>query len=200
MVRRASRAPESSRADEIRRATLHLFAEKGYAGTTMADIAHAVGIRAPSIYNHVPSKQQLLLEIILGTLDALNAGLEAALSSTPSPREQFRRAFEAHVRFHARHKEEAFVGTRETRSLEGEASAAVLRRSAAYERRFRELIQAGVDNGDFVVPSVHLASCALLDMGIGVSSWYQNDKSTSEDELVYEYCELALRVVGLVTH
>jgi AcrR family transcriptional regulator len=186
----------ADRIDEIRDAALRLFATNGYQATTMADIAEAIGIRAPSIYNHVGSKHELLREIILATLEALSAGLREAVASTESPVLRLRRAFEAHVRFHARHKFEALVGTRETRNLEPAALSEVIGRSAAYERGFRDLIRAGIESGDFNVASAHLASCSLLDMGIGVCAWYEQDKSTGEDALVFNYGEWALRLLG----
>ncbi|MGW0476959.1 helix-turn-helix domain-containing protein [Streptomyces coeruleorubidus] len=54
---------------EIRNAALVLFAERGYAATTMADIGEAVGMRGPSLYKHVGSKQELLTQIMTGTMD-----------------------------------------------------------------------------------------------------------------------------------
>jgi AcrR family transcriptional regulator len=44
----------------IREAALRLFAERGYANTTMKGLADQVGIRPSGIYNHVESKQALL--------------------------------------------------------------------------------------------------------------------------------------------
>lgn len=184
------------RTDEIRQVALRLFATQGYQATTMADIASEVGIRAPSIYNHVGSKNQLLREIIIGTLESLTAGFDEAVRSSQSPAVQLRRAFEAHVRFHARHKFEAFIGTRETRNLDSASLAQVLERSSSYERRFRDLIRAGIETGVFNVASVHLASCALIDMGIGVAAWYEEDRSTGEDALVFHYGEWAMRLLG----
>lgn len=198
--RGASRAATTSRhgdrTQEIRNAALELFAIKGYQATTMSHIAEAVGIRAPSIYNHVGSKEELLREIIMGTLRALSEGFDEAAASSTNPAIQVSRAFMAHVRFHARHKYEAFVGTRETRNLEPDAMAEVLAESASYERKFRELIALGVESGDFKVASVHLASCALIDMGIGVSAWYDEERSTGEDTLVFHYGEWAMRLLG----
>ncbi|MGE5391409.1 MAG: TetR/AcrR family transcriptional regulator [Deltaproteobacteria bacterium] len=48
---------------KIKETALHLFAEKGYEGTALSEIAGTVGIKTPSIYGHFPSKEQLLLEI-----------------------------------------------------------------------------------------------------------------------------------------
>ncbi|MFC8102702.1 TetR/AcrR family transcriptional regulator [Streptomyces sp. NPDC057363] len=185
-----------ARAAAIRHAALELFTQRGYAATTMADIGQAVGIRGPSLYKHVASKQQLLVEIMVGTMEALIAEHDAAVRGTVDPRERLRRATEAHVRYHARHRHEAFVGTREIRSLEEPNRSEVLCRRDAYEQAFRDLVQAGVDCGRFHVTSVRLASYAILDLGMGVSVWYREGGELSENEVAWQYGEFALRLVG----
>src|SRR5689334_18866699 len=92
----------------IRAAALELFAARGYEGTTMAEIGAAVGIRGPSLYKHVASKQDLLVELMTTTMDGLLELQRVALADTADPVERLRRAVDAHVRFHARHRLEAF--------------------------------------------------------------------------------------------
>lgn len=180
----------------IREAALRLFAERGYPATTMADIGAAVGIRGPSLYKHVPSKQHLLVQIMICTMGDLRAGFERAVASADGLVDQFRRAVEAHVRFHARRRLEAFVGTREIRSLEQPHRDRVVALRSAYEGGFRELIDSGVRDGIFRTGSPKLASYAVLDLGMGISVWYREDGEFSEDELVYAYADHALRMVG----
>lgn len=184
------------RIDQIRAAALGLFAERGYPATTMADIGAAVGIRGPSLYKHVPSKQHLLVQIMICTMGDLRAGFERAVASADGLVDQFRRAVEAHVRFHARRRLEAFVGTREIRSLEQPHRDRVVALRSAYEGGFRELIDSGVRDGIFRTGSPKLASYAVLDLGMGISVWYREDGEFSEDELVYAYADHALRMVG----
>jgi AcrR family transcriptional regulator len=181
---------------DVREAALDLFAERGYRGTTMNDIADAVGIRAPSLYNHVGSKHDLLAEVMLGTMDRLIADHRAAVSTTRDVAEQLRRATEAHVRYHARHRREAFVGNREIPSLEPETRAGVLERRDAYEGLFRGLIERGRAQARFDVGSARLASYAILEMGIGISAWFRADGPLTEDEVVSSYGDFALRLVG----
>jgi len=50
--------------ERIRATALALFARQGYEATTLAQIAAAVGIRKPSLYNHIASKQALFLELV----------------------------------------------------------------------------------------------------------------------------------------
>jgi AcrR family transcriptional regulator len=186
----------SSRSEEIRTAALELFTRLGYAATTMADLGAAVGMRGPSLYKHVTSKQDLLAQIMKGTMDDLLRQHRAAVATTGDPAERLRRATEAHVRYHARHRLEAFVGNREIRSLEEPHRGAVLASRAEYETGFRDLVNAGVAAGRFRVRSARLASYAILDLGMGVAVWFREDGELQEDTVAWEYGELALRIVG----
>jgi AcrR family transcriptional regulator len=186
----------TSRMAEIRTAALELFTLHGYEATTMADIGAYVGIRGPSLYKHVASKQDLLVEIMVGTMDALLAGHDRAIAGTDDPTERLRRAVDAHVRYHARNRLEAFVGNREIRGLVEPHRGAVLSRRADYELRFRALINDGLAAGRFRVASARLASYAILDLGMGVATWFREDGELSENEIAWQYTEFALRLVG----
>jgi AcrR family transcriptional regulator len=178
--------------EAIREAALRLFAARGYEATTMADIGAAVGIRGPSLYKHVASKQDLLVELMTRTMDTLIARHREAVAGSADPVERLRRAVDAHVRFHARHRLEAFVGASELRSLTEPHRTTVLAQRAEYERSFRTLIE----QGPFDVGSVRLASYALLDLGMGLATWYREEGELSENEVVWQQVEFALRLVG----
>jgi AcrR family transcriptional regulator len=186
----------SGRQLQIRTAALELFAARGYRVTTIDEIGERVGIKGPSVYKHFRSKQDLLVEIMVETMDVLIAAQRAAIRSATDVREQLRRAVEAHVRYHAEHTREAFVGNREISSLEEPHRSDVLRKRAEYDRRLRRLIEKGVREGVFDVASPRLVSYGILDMGLGVSVWYRSSGSVSADELVGFYADLALRMVA----
>jgi AcrR family transcriptional regulator len=186
----------SSRSDAIHAAALELFTQLGYEATTMADIGAAVGIRGPSLYKHVASKQDLLARIMTGTMEDLLAAHRVAIATTDDPTERLRRATEAHVRYHARHRLEAFVGNREIRSLVDPHRGRVLALRAEYEACFRDLVSAGVTAGCFHVASARLASYAILDLGMGVAVWFRDDGELAEDTVVWQHSEFALRIVG----
>lgn len=162
----------------------------------MADIGAAVGMRGPSLYKHVTSKQDLLTQIMTSTMEALLAAHSSAVATTTDPVERLRRATEAHVRYHARHRQEAFVGNREIRSLIQPHRGRVLGLRAAYERRFRDLIEAGMQAGRFQVASARLASYAILDLGMGVAVWFREDSELTEDAVVWQYGQFALQIVS----
>jgi AcrR family transcriptional regulator len=188
----------TARMSEIRTAALELFTRRGYEATTMTDLGAEVGIRGPSLYKHVASKQDVLVDIMTTTMDALLAAHRAAVTSTDDPTERLRRAVEAHVRYHARHRREAFVGNREIRSLIEPHRSAVLARRADYELGFRTLVTDGVAAGRFHVASPRLASYAILDLGMGVATWFREGEF-DENEVAWQQTEFALRLVGAVS-
>ncbi|MGH7860068.1 MAG: helix-turn-helix domain-containing protein, partial [Candidatus Binatia bacterium] len=49
---------------QILDAALRLFAERGYGGTSIRDIARAAGVQSASLYSHYPSKEHVLAEIV----------------------------------------------------------------------------------------------------------------------------------------
>lgn len=76
------RAP--SRRDEIVLEAARLFAERGYEGTSMADVAERVGLRKASLFHHFASKDELY-EASLGTLiGSLSGAVFAAASAEGS--------------------------------------------------------------------------------------------------------------------
>jgi AcrR family transcriptional regulator len=183
------------RADDVRDAALTLFAERGYHGTSMTDIAAALGLRAPSLYNHVESKQSLLQEIMLGTMDTLIGEQEAVLATTSDVTEQLRRAMEAHVRFVTRHRREVRIGDTQIANVEEPVSNRIRDLRRRYARLWISLIERGVKEGRFETPSPHLSAYAMIEMGTGVSLWFRTDGSLSESQVAYYYGDMALRLV-----
>ncbi len=193
--RRAKRS-QLPRGQEVLEAALELFAERGYRGTTVRDIARAVGIRAPGLYSHIESKHDLLRSIMTTTMERLLADHQAAISTTDDVAEALRRATEAHVRYHCRYRREALVGNRELASLDWPTRAAILALRDQYELGFRALIARGNAEGRFDVASPRLASYSILEMGMGVAVWYREDGEYSEAQIAYQYADFALRLVG----
>lgn len=184
---------------EIRAAALTLFAERGYHGTGMEDIAAVVGIRASSLYNHVPSKQLLLVDIMRTTMLELLTRFDqaTAVAGPTDPRAALRAAMEAHVRYHGTHRRDVRIGNREIPSLEAQYQADVRDLRRRYARRWRDLIEDGVARGVFTTPSPQLSTYALLEMGIGVSQWFHDDGPLDLAEVARHYGAMALRQLGV---
>lgn len=100
------------------------------------------------------------------------------------------------MRFHATHRREVRVGDYEISSLEEPHRSEVVAARQKYSRMFVSLIEQGVEEGVFDAPSPQLAAYSILQMGIGVAMWFRPNGVISEDELVFRYGDIALRIVG----
>ena len=195
---RVDPADPTDRRAAILEGALELFAVRGYRETTMADVGQRAGIRGPSIYKYFASKQEMLAEIMITTMDCILCNYDTAVAEASDTTDQLKRAVEAHVRYQARHRLEACVSNREIQSLDEPSRSMLLDRRDKYERGFRDLIERGRAEGNFRVTSPRLASYAILDMGIGVSVWFREDGPIEEDRIVRYYGSMALHIVGIV--
>src|SRR6267378_3735439 len=99
----------SSRKSELTRQAARLFAEKGYHGTSIGDLAEAMGVQKGSLYAHIESKQDLLYETLRDGAEAFHGALD-----------KLRLALRAHLRIVAEQLDVATVWTQEWRYLEGD--------------------------------------------------------------------------------
>lgn len=76
---------DSARAQVVRATAARLFEAAGYAGTTMNDIADAVGVLPGSLYHHVASKEQIAAELLTAFSEALAEVAAAAVADPPRP-------------------------------------------------------------------------------------------------------------------
>jgi AcrR family transcriptional regulator len=186
----------SGRREQIRATAITLFAERGYRGTSMKDIAAVLNIRAPSLYNHLSSKQDLLREVTIGTMITLQRRLDEVLAETDDVVEQLRRGTEAHVLHHALHPKEVQLGNHDIASLEEPARTELLTRRRDYARAWQRIIERGNVCGRFDARSPKLAAFSILEMGIGVATWFNPERGMSAEEVAAHFGEIALRLVG----
>jgi len=136
----------SARRSELTRTAARLFAEKGYHGTSIGDLAEAMGVQKGSLYAHIDSKQDLLYEATREGAQAFHAALDAVPEGAPVT-ERIRLALRAHLRVVAEQLDVATVFTREWRYLEGERALEFVTERRRYEERIRALFREGRDTG-----------------------------------------------------
>ena len=137
----------ATRRRELTRQAARLFAEKGYHGTSMGDLAAAMGVQKGSLYSLTESKQELLYETMREGAAAFHAGLDALPEGTPAA-EKIRLALRAHLRVVSEQLDMATVFTREWRYLEGERRDEILNERRRYEERLRGLFREGREHGE----------------------------------------------------
>jgi TetR/AcrR family transcriptional regulator, cholesterol catabolism regulator len=124
-----------------------LFAARGYHGTSVNDLAVAMGIHKSSVYAHIEGKEDLLGEIALAGAATFHAALDQ-LASDASPRTRLELALRAHLGIVQSQLDVATVWLQEWRHLGGEPRERFIAERRRYERRVRSLIEAAIASGD----------------------------------------------------
>jgi AcrR family transcriptional regulator len=182
--------------DIVMNAACELFAERGYHGTAMKDIAEALGVRASSLYNHVTAKQDILFAIMDKAMDRALSAQEEALRNVTDVSDQLRAATESLVLDFLRNPAEVTVCNTEVRSLEPANRTAIVAKRDRYADRVRAIIARGCQAGRFQTSNPQLAAFAVLEMGNGAKSWFRPTGRYPDTYVAREYGEFALRVVG----
>lgn len=182
-------------------AALAAFAEHGYHGTSVREIAARANLSVPGLYHHYPSKQSLLQGLLERTMtDLLQRSELAVVEAGPEPVDQFDAVVESLLRFHMYRREQAFVGSTEIRSLDDSYRSSYIAHRDRQQRIVDDIVFAGVERGDFSTAYPKDASRAVTTMCVGVSTWFKLDGELGADELIFRNLQLARATVGYVSH
>ena len=170
----------STRRDELATAAARLFAERGFHGTSMGDLAEAMGVQKGSLYSLTTSKQELLYRAMRDGAAAFHAGLDAVPEDLPAV-ERIRLALRSHLRVVAEQLDVATVFTREWRYLEDEHRAEILAERRRYEERVRALFRDGVEAGELRSDlDVGAAALLVLSAANWAYTWLAPGRDTDE--------------------
>ena len=178
---------------QIAEAAMELFDERGYHATGMEDIASAVGMRASSLYNHYGSKQEVLADIAISSMEALLRFHATGYSPMKTSADKLFASMKYHTIFHAEQARRARIVNSEIRALQEPSRSIVVQMRRDYVARWMAIVREGIDSGVFVADDVKIVSWALIDMGIGVAQWYADGGRLSSEELGDMYGRIALR-------
>lgn len=196
----ATEGPDNRRADLVRVAA-RLFREKGFDGTTIRDIAHAVGMRSGSPFYHFANKHELLMAVMeeglrLG-LDRTTDAIDPALSAS----ERFRQLVRTHYGIlHDTGSDFIPVMLYDWRSLPTQYKRRIIelkdRYDAIWQRTLDELHEQGLLRAD-----AKLARLMILGAMNFSATWYRaRPKSAKTVTPRVDLDELAAQTVALVLH
>lgn len=171
-----------------------LFREHGYHATSIRDIAKSLDMRGSSLYAHVDSKEQMLLEIVSEAADAFLQGAER-VDRGLAPAERLRALLRAHLAVIVDELPNATVFFHEWRFLSSDLKAAIILRRDAYEGYFRETIRQGVEQGVFEVEDVKTATLFVLSALNWSYQWFSAAGPLSVEQLTEKYTDLVFNAL-----
>jgi AcrR family transcriptional regulator len=170
--------------DLIFDAATRLFGERGYTGTTMRDIARAVGILPGSLYAHIESKDAVLLEIIEGGVDRFNAAADRVDRQRLPAGEALHAVIREHLRIVAENPQRTLVVFHQWRYLEEPHRSRLRTKRRHYEEFFTHTVRAGVVDEDFDAGlDVKVAVLGVLGALNWTPEWYSPDGPATPDQI-----------------
>ncbi len=178
--------------DEILIAAAQIFGQKGYHATSMQDIAQAVNLQKASLYHHVTSKQEILVELLDQALDLLIERMNQVLALDIPADQKLRRAVNVYLTTLVTQRDLASVLLLEHRSLDPELHARHIPRRDRYEQLWRDLINQGLSEGIFCCADPSIAVKAFLGVINWTITWYRFDGSLTAEEIADQFSDLFL--------
>lgn len=148
----------------IMNAAMQLFGKQGFTGTSMRDIAGAVGLLPGSLYAHIASKEALLLEIITDGIERFLAVAEPQAAAAGDPLVRLRNMIAAHVEVVAENPERSQVVFHQWRFLAEDNLPKAIERRSRYETCFVKVVEDGVRSGQ-IRADVNLRIAVLTILG-----------------------------------
>jgi TetR/AcrR family transcriptional regulator, cholesterol catabolism regulator len=175
-----------------------LFRDRGYAATSVRDIARALDIQGASLYAHVASKEDVLWAIVERAATRFEEAADIAEQHLPTSAGAIDRiaAFvRAHVGVIARDPELASVFVHEWRHLAGGRRQQILDRRDAYERRLCRLVEDGMADGELLPTDPALAAAFVLTALNGIAGWYDRGGRLAGDRIADHYATFVVRAL-----
>jgi AcrR family transcriptional regulator len=181
----------------ILEASARLFAERGFAATSLSDVADAVGISRPALYHYFASKDAILAHLTDGLLrdagDAVNGALDASLP----PTEQLVRLVRA-LAIPVAESPSRFrlILTRDASTLE-EAQGRLAELEHRVTASMRGVVEAGMAAGEFRRCDPKTATFAVLGLINWVAWWFTSpDDPAAVEKLADNLVDMACAALG----
>lgn len=181
----------------IREVAVRVFARHGFQAASLRLIAKEIGIQAPSLYNYIDSKEQLLFELLREPVMQMTAEYKAQVTEVSDPFERLRIFVRGHLNFHLDHRMEVFIGNMELRNLSKPHYKEVTKLRDEYSELLTGIVEEGQKQGLFAVEDPRVTTFAMLAMLSGVCNWFREDGPLSKGRIMEIHTRLALEMLGL---
>lgn len=169
--------------EDVVQAAGRLFASRGFHGTSMRDLGDELGLLGSSLYSHVESKDQLLVEVIQQGA-TLFQGLADRVTARDAPAAQkVAELVRGHAEIITSNQAQSATFLNEARFLPEAEREAIVSMRDRYEAVFRKVIADGIAAGEFRAQNATLASIMILSVLNALTRWYRPDGPLAADQI-----------------
>ncbi len=183
--------------EKIHEVAARLFAQRGYHGTSIRDLAQELGMQKSSLYHHFESKQDLLFSLVDEFMDQALARIEAMTSPEMTPRQKLSAVIRFYTTFYAASPDRLTILINELESLSPQQKRVALDKERRYVKTLKDILEQAAQAGLMrdIPPTV--AVFAFFGMVHYTPKWYRPEGKVDPEELggLFEtvFCQGVLR-------
>jgi AcrR family transcriptional regulator len=180
-----------SRKEQVIRSAAELFREKGYAASSMRDLAQKLGIEAASLYSHIKSKEEILQQLCFDMATEFRKSLAEVEKKNLSATEKLRLGIIGHIQVMAKDLTASAVFMNEHRHLSQPYLRDFLLLRINYINRFKAIIEEGARLGEFKDSiDKKLAVMTLFSSLNWMPMWYDPSSKIDSSELGQQLADM----------
>jgi AcrR family transcriptional regulator len=178
----------ATKKDVITQKASSLFKVKGYSSSSMRELAESVGVEAPSLYNHIGSKGELLQAICFKVANDFTMQLDITENSPVNIVTKIENIIRFHIQMMLNNFDEVFVANHEWKHLKEPYLSNFLSQRRSYEKRLVALMEAGIKTKEFKTINPYVSVLTILSAVRGLEFWQRHkqnvDTRVLEDDMV----------------
>lgn len=171
------------RKSEIIAIAAKLFKEKGYSAVTMRDIANALDIKAASLYNHITSKQEILVLIIIEIAEEFTNKMNKIVNSDETSIQKLQKIIELHIDITIRNPDELASLNNDWMHLTNQELTYFIKMREDYEQNFRRIVKFGIHNQEIKNLNPEVIIFSMLSTLRTLYLWYGKKNTINEKVL-----------------
>ena len=181
-------APDATpaRTADVFRAAAELMVEKGYGGTSIGDIAQAVGMTKAGLYHHISGKQDMLYQILNYAMDELDRVVTTPVRLIEDPEERLRQLIRLHIQGSIEHGLVFTVLMSEMNHLAPKQQKRIMGRIEEYHALMRDTLQELAGKRRLRKLDVNIATMHIMKTITGVARWRYQDFTSDAEHLIQE--------------
>ncbi|MFT5755120.1 MAG: AcrR family transcriptional regulator [Flavobacterium sp.] len=185
------------RKTEIINCAAKLFKEKGYSAVTMRDIAQALDIKAASLYNHIKSKQEILVLIVVDIAEEFTNTINEIVLSESTAIQKLEKVIQLHIDITIRNPEALACLNNDWMHLTDKELSYFIKMREDYEENFRNIIKSGIASNEIKNLNSEVIIFSILSTLRTLYLWYGKKKGFTETSLKNYMSEVLLN--GIVS-
>jgi AcrR family transcriptional regulator len=187
----ASPTANLSRKEQVIRSAAELFREKGYAASSMRDLAQKLGIEAASLYSHIKSKEEILQSLCFDMAAEFRKSLDEVEKQKVTASEKLKMGIIGHVQVMAKDLIASAVFMNEHRHLSQPYLREFLLLRINYINRFKDILEEGVRKGEFKDNiDIKLAVMTLFSSLNWMPQWYDPNSNIDSISLGQQLADM----------